>query len=253
MLKKTLLNNFSSSVKAIFLASIILKPVSTQDENSAYKVQAEFVKLVSQSDPIAGYKAGLTSTAGQKKFSVSQALSGVLFSSGNIENPMEIRMRDAGKLMIETEIGFILAAPISKPLESIEALQAKVESVVGVIEFPDIGFAEPAKISGLDLISANVASHQYLIGEPIALSQIKALDSIKAQLLFQNEVAINGQASDALGSQWQALLWLVNQIVNQGYQLSSGELLITGALGKMIPAKPGDYQANFEPIGQNKL
>ncbi|TQV88422.1 2-keto-4-pentenoate hydratase [Aliikangiella coralliicola] len=220
------------------------------NESQAYKVQQKYVKLRSGKDPIAGYKAGLTSTAGQQKFNVSQALSGVLFASGHVADPHTVSLKSAGKLMLETELGFILAKPIKQPVKDIVQLKQAFESVVAVVELPDIGFEQPKKITGVDLIAANVASHQFIIGEKKPLNKIVNINQLTTRLSHDNQVQFNGKAIDALGDQWQALLWLTNQLVSQGHQLSAGDLLITGALGKMIPAQPGNYLAEFDQLGQ---
>lgn len=217
---------------------------------SAYQIQQSYVKLRQVNDPIAGFKAGLTSKAGQKKFAVSQALSGILFSSGHVTDASQIKLSNAGKLMLETEIGFILSADINKPITQVSDLKGKTASLVSVIELPDIGFVSPKQIKGIDLIAANVASHQFVMGTPVSIGDIKDLNQLAVKLSHNGKKVNQGLGSDTLGDQWEALLWLVNQLISQGYQLSAGELLITGALGKMIPAAKGDYQADFGALGK---
>ncbi|MET1255007.1 2-keto-4-pentenoate hydratase [Aliikangiella maris] len=219
-------------------------------EQQAYMVQRDYVTLRKTNDPIAGYKAGLTSTAGQKKFNVSQALSGVLFSSGFVSDAQKIQLDSVKKLMIETEIGFILSKNITQPITDVETLKQMIDSVVAVIELPNLGYAKPSQLNGVDLIASNLASHQFLLGNPIKLSKINAIDAIETRLLLADKVINNGKATDALSSQWHALTWLINHLLASGFTLSEGNLLITGALGKMIPAQKGIYQANFGQLGQ---
>ncbi len=259
--------NFSTKLMQAYQAkqpmphiSANLSDPSAITEEAAYQVQKAYVSLRQKADPIAGYKAGLTSTAGQKKFKVSQALSGVLFTSGNVADPKKIRLSDAQKLMIETEIGFILSKPITSPIKDKQQLAKFVESVVAVIELPDLGYEQPQKIKGIDLIAANLASHQYIMATPIPLSQLSDINLITTQLSHlpaslngtpeDPQVLLTGQANDALGDQWIALQWLINHLLQQGYQLSAGNLLITGALGKMIPAQLGEYNATFGELGR---
>jgi 2-keto-4-pentenoate hydratase len=59
-----------------------------------------------------------------------------------------------------------------------------------------------------------------------------------------------GKAADALGDQWKALLWLVNGVVEHGYTIDPGQILITGAMGKMIPGKPGKYDGDWGVLGK---
>lgn len=219
-------------------------------EGDAYRIQQNYVKLRQQNDPISGFKAGLTSTAGQQKFNVSQSLSGALFNSGHLANGQTLSLKDSGKLMLETEIGFILSKPINRPIENLQQLHDSIDSIAAVIELPDLGYVEPTKLTGTDLIASNVASHRYIVGGKKKLQSVNNVNQLTTRLIHNNNQVFEGKATDALGDQWLALQWLINQLVQQGYELSAGNLLITGALGKMVAANPGDYVAEFGTLGQ---
>ena len=246
--------NFSQQLLQAFQSQQAIPHYSqfnqTASEGSAYQVQLQYVQARQNNDAIAGYKAGLTSVTGQKKFKVSGALSGVLFSSGHLTNLKQVKLSTAGKLMLETELGFILAKPITQPINDLPTLQQRVESVAAVIELPDIGFQHPQQISGTDLIAANVSAHQFIIGQTLDINAINNINLLTTHLQHEGQPIYDGKATDALGDQWQALLWLVNQLISQGHQLAAGEILITGALGKMVPAQLGRYQADFGRLGQ---
>jgi len=211
-------------------------------------------KRLGSGDKIAGYKAGLTSEAGQKKFNVDDAISGVLFSQGNIKKIDELKVSEYRKLMLETEIGFVLAEDIDRPIDHIETLKKKIESVMPMIEMPDLAFVDLNNITGLDIIASNAISNRYLLGKPISLPLSFSLNTLNIRLEHsldeQIKVVNQGKGKDALNDQWKALLWLVNERLESGYHLRKGQFLITGALGKMIPASAGSYQADFEQLGK---
>lgn len=219
-------------------------------EGTAYAIQKAYVDLRQQQDGVAGYKAGLTSEAGQKKFGVSGALYGVLFKSGEHLTDKPIQLSDFGKLMLETEIGFILAADITKVPAGQEELQSYIQAVVPVIELPDLGFERPKQLTGVDIIAANVASSGFIIGKPVSMELAASLNQLEVSLTRNGEIINRGKGSDTLGNQWQALLWLIESLLKQGYELKKDQLLITGALGKMLPAVPGDYGADFGTLGK---
>ncbi|OQB29008.1 MAG: hypothetical protein BWY09_03091 [Candidatus Hydrogenedentes bacterium ADurb.Bin179] len=52
----------------------------------------------------------------------------------------------------------------------------------------------------------------------------------------------------ALG-QWPTLLKTVNQILQQGYTIGTGQVISNGALGTIVKAMPGVYRADFGPLG----
>ena len=221
----------------------------TTTTKQAYAIQKQWTTNVARDDQVSGFKAGLTSPAGQAKFKVSQALSGVLFESGSIASPNVININDAGKLMMETELGFILAKPVSEPINSIAQLDHIIADVVPVIELPDLAFQNPKSITGIDLVGANLASHQYLLGDRKKYAGVE-LNQITTQLKHHNKIVIQGKARDALGDQKQALIWLINHLLSHGFELTQGQLLITGALGQMIPAETGAYSADFGELGE---
>ncbi len=225
-----------------------------QDDLSISYEQAR-MRLSEQikSDPIIGFKAGLTSQAGMEKFKVNTPLAGVLLKSGlfnSNEKPTKIALSHFEKLMLETEIGFIASSRIVHPLTSIEELQSKFSQVAPVIELPDLGFGARVALTGANLVEYNVAAKAILVGTPLPLKSIANINELTTQLTHNNNLVISGNSRDALGDQWQALLWLVNQVVAMGYTIEPSHLLITGALGPMIPAQPGQYAADFTELGQ---
>ena len=42
----------------------------------------------------------------------------------------------------------------------------------------------------------------------------------------------------------------LNSAVEQGYKVEPGHILITGALGKLVPGKPGKYVADYGDFGK---
>ncbi len=81
-------------------------------------------------------------------------------------------------------------------------------------------------------------------GEAYDLDRVPVAFSRDGQVLHE---AVSG---DLMGSQWHALAWLVNAIVDLGYQVQAGHLLLTGSLGIPHPAQPGRYLAHFGELGQ---
>jgi 2-keto-4-pentenoate hydratase len=228
-------------------------PVLTQNYpelsiEEAYDVQAEYVRLKLGGDEIAGYKAGLTSKAAQEKFGVNNPVSGVLFSSGTHESPTVIEGSKFRGLMIETEIGFVVGKPIKEKIPDAASLREHIVAVLPVVELPETGFADMKKIKAQDIIAANVGSAAFITGaqKPLAGAD---LDGITVKLVSGGEALNHGKGSDALGGQWEALLWLVNSVVEHGWAIDKGSILLTGSLGKVVPANPGRYEARFGELG----
>ena len=219
----------------------------------AYRIQKSYLALLLDTDAIAGFKAGLTSKAGQQKFGVNQPLAGVLLISGQLGSHTAVELGGFSSLMLETEIGFVLGEAIDRPLGDVEALKRRVKALRPVIEMPDLGYADRAELKGVDLIASNVAVAAFMLGKPVPYPNSLDLNRLKFSLSHNLRLVSEGKGSDALGDQWQALLWLVNQLVAQGYHLKPDQFLITGALGQMVSAVPGEYHADFDALGKMKF
>ena len=229
-------------------------PVLSQRDSAlsvsrAYAVQKAFVQRRLAADKIAGFKFGLTSSGAQRKFGIDMPLSGVLLASGKRTGSPTIDLSTFGKLMIETEIGFVVGEAIGKPLSGTSDLRSAIRGVAPVIELPDLGFADMQKLKGVDIIAANVCAAQFIVGKETALAGID-LDAVAVTLSRNGEIANRGLGAEALGDQWGAARRLANTIVQQGWQIEPGHVLITGALGKMVPGEKGDYVAVYGTLGE---
>jgi 2-keto-4-pentenoate hydratase len=213
----------------------------------AYMVQRDYINKRLADDKPAGFKAGLTSKAGQNQFKVNQALAGILFDSGNLSGAESIQLSQFKRLMLETEIGFEIGSAITTSLDNQAQLKQSIKAVFPVIELPDLGFI--SKPTAVDIIAANVGSAAFIKGEPLHNWAELDLNALNVTLTRNGDTVNVGQGADALGNQWEAALWLVNTIMAQGGTLEPGQFFITGAMGKMIQAKPGEYQADFGPLG----
>ncbi|HDN25911.1 MAG TPA: 4-oxalocrotonate decarboxylase [Thioploca sp.] len=242
-LAEQLLQSHSNNQR-VPLVSSIYPDLSVEQ---AYLVQSYYVKKHLAGAPPAGFKAGLTSAAGQKKFNLNQALAGVLFTSGDLSAAPSIELSQFKHLMLETEFGFEIGKTITGLVANQAQLRPHIKAVFPVIELPDLGFA--SKPTGVDIIAANVGSAAFIKGKPITLFADLDLNALKVTLTKEGKTVNIGQGSDALGNQWEAALWLVNTMVAQGWILEPGQFFITGAMGKMIKAKPGDYHADFGELG----
>ncbi|MEM7016446.1 MAG: fumarylacetoacetate hydrolase family protein [Pseudomonadota bacterium] len=215
----------------------------------AYVIQKHYVKRRLRKEKIAGFKAGLTSTSGQRTFKVSQPVMGVLFKNGLHTQGEPIAVQNFNRLMLETEIGYKLSKTITEPVADISTLKMHIESILPIIEMPDLGFKGKRGPQGVDVIAANVAARKFITGEAINdFTQID-LNTLNISLKKDGAEIYKGLGKDAMNDQWQAALWLVNMAIEQGWTLEPGHIIITGALGRMAVGKPGDYIADFDKLG----
>ena len=64
------------------------------------------------------------------------------------------------------------------------------------------------------------------------------------------EVVSSGNGRACLGDPLNALTWLAATAIEFGSPLRAGDLVLSGALGPMITAQPGDvFEVAIEPLG----
>lgn len=235
-----------SSVKTFPLPSAQLPSLNAE---KAYALQRELAKrIVEKGDKVSGFKGGLTSEATQKRFGVEQPLLGPLFKSGELGPDAIVDPKSFTKLFIETEVGYVLGEKITEPVKDVDSLKKKVKEVFPAVELPDMRFDDMKNLKGTDIIVDAVSCAKYIVGKRVPADQVDVA-GVEVTLTLDGQKVNQGKASDALGDQWKALLWLVNAAVAQGWTLEPGYVFITGAMGNMLPGKPGKYEGDWGKLG----
>jgi len=218
----------------------------------AYDVQKRFIdKVCKKHGGIAGYKGAVVGERGQKVLKLNGPLSAVLFRDGwikAVDKPI-VHLAKFPGTKIETEIGFVIGKPITKPVADLAELKPHVQAIVPVIELPAGRLKSTKPITALDLAAANVMSANYIVGR---LNSVAKTNPEKVTIRLAKGGAKKNKTTGAAAhrGQWRNLLHQVNHALGQGYSIQSGHLIITGALGKIIPAERGDWSADFGELGK---
>ncbi|MFH1058405.1 MAG: 4-oxalocrotonate decarboxylase [Pseudomonadota bacterium] len=230
--------------KAVGPLPLASQTVKDLDEAKAYKIQAGLADLYKiHGAKVSGYKAGLTSKPAQDKFKASGPVSGVLFDSMLITDGVA-RVKGHGLMMLEVEIAFELKQDVTQPVDA-KAMPGLVAKVMPAVEVPDLKFTDMKALTVADIVASNVGARAYLLGKPVSPEGVD-VNAVTGQLLRDGQAV--GQAAPgraALGDQWQALAWTVNNALKHGQPVKAGMVLLTGSLGPMYPAQPGAHQAVY--------
>ena len=219
------------------------------DAATAYEIQREFVAQRLGADEIAGFKAGATAAPAQQALGLQAPFTGVLFASGRRANGVSIAATDFRRLVLETELCFRLGRAIVQRLHNVNALREYVDGCSPAIELADVGGYGAAKFTGPDLIAGNGASAAYVLGAE-SDGRSPGMDELRVSFSRDGQVLHEAESGDVMGGQWPALLWLVNAVIDSGYELKPGHLLLTGSLGSPHPAQAGTYVADYAEFGQ---
>ncbi len=101
-----------------------------------------------------------------------------------------------------------------------------------------------------DTIADNASSGRFVLGhEPRRIDRVDLIGCGMA-LERQGEVVSSGAGVACLGSPINATLWLARTMARAGRPLKRGDVVLSGALGPMVAAAPGDrFLARIEGLG----
>lgn len=236
-------------LKGVETATQLTPLISTEVKDltmaDAYKIQKLLVE--NSGKEVYGFKAALTSTGAQKKFGLSSPLSGVLLETGALSKNAKIKAADFVDLKIETELAFVVGKDIDNKITQAD-LENYIDAVAPVIELPSLRFDNMQIMQPIDLAAANSGSNKFILGDTAPYKDLD-INSIQVDMFLNGEKIYTASATEVMQDQRKALLWLINSLVEQGWNVKKDALILTGALGKVLPAKAGIYTGKWSNLG----
>jgi 2-keto-4-pentenoate hydratase len=220
------------------------------DTDAAYAVQAAWVDgQVAAGDRVVGRKVGLTSPAVQAQLSVAQPDFGTLLSSMDCPHGDPINIGLLLQPKIEAEIAFILASDLDDEHIGPDDVLAATRSVVAALEIVDSRI-HGWDISIVDTVADNASSGLFTLGlEHHPPGQLD-LAACPMRLRRSADEVSTGSGSACLGHPAAAVAWLAATLRSHGQPLRAGQIVLSGALGPMVPVLPGDrFTAEIGGLG----
>jgi 2-keto-4-pentenoate hydratase len=211
----------------------------------AYFVQRQVVQRLAKPVAVAGFRAALTRPRGQVAFNVQGPVTGVIFKAGVLRGAPALSLRQFPGLTIAPGLAFLLRARIAQPLASADGVESLVSAVFPVIDLANEDFERKTQVSATDLVAGNAAFGRVLLGKPLPDTRPETFNGVLVELAHQSRVIDRGRGVNLMGDQRNALRWLINTLLAQGWELPAGTLLMTGGLSDPVPAKPGEYIARY--------
>jgi 2-keto-4-pentenoate hydratase len=221
------------------------------DVGCAYAIQAAWVaSQLAAGDTVAGRKIGLTNPAVQAQLGVGQPDFGTLLSTMDCPQGRPI---DTGRLLqprIEAEVAFILARDLDAPDIGAADVLAATGSIVAALEIVDSRVAG-WDISIMDTIADNASSGLFTLGPERRPPGALDLAACPMSLWRGPDEVSTGSGAACLGHPAIAVAWLAATARSYGQPLRAGEIVLSGALGPMVPVRPGDrFTAEIGGLGR---
>lgn len=220
------------------------------DVTSAYVVQQLQVRQwLQRGHRRVGAKIGLTSRAVQESFGVYQPDFGVLLDSMAVPDGAEVGLDRLLQPRVEAEVAFVLGADLPDERVTTADLTRAVDHVLPAIEIVDSRVAG-WDISIVDTVADNASSGLFVLGTtPRRLTDVD-LRLCGMVLEHAGEPVSVGAGAACLGNPLHALEWLARTMARSGDPLRAGDVVLSGALGPMVPVTPGAaYEARISGLG----
>jgi 2-keto-4-pentenoate hydratase len=217
---------------------------------TAYAVQQfNTRRLLESGHRLVGRKIGLTSFAVQKQLNVDSPDFGMLFANMAVADGEEISLSRTLQPKAEAEIALILDRDLTHEKHTLADIIAATAYALPAIEVVGSRI-DNWDIKLVDTIADNASSGLFVLGSTPA--KLDRLDLVGCAMSMERagELVSSGNGAACLGNPLNAAVWLADMMVKVGAPLKAGDVLMTGALGPMVPVRAGDqFIARIDGLG----
>ncbi|WP_067829908.1 2-keto-4-pentenoate hydratase [Actinomadura kijaniata] len=222
--------------------------------DAAYAVQDRLTgHWLAQGRRLVGRKIGLTSAAVQRQLGVDSPDFGMLFADMAVPDGAEIPAGAVLQAKAEAEVALVLEHDLTHERHTVADLVRAVAFVLPAIEVVGSRIRD-WDITLADTVADNASCGMYVLGNrPARLSDVD-LRLCGMVVERRGEQLSTGTGAACLGHPLNAALWLADTLVKVGRPLRAGDTVLTGALGPMVPAVPGDVlEARIDGLGDVRV
>lgn len=221
----------------------------------AYAVQRSWTESrLGRGERILGRKIGLTSKGMQEQMGVDEPDYGSLWESrfypakgGRAEVPTETFIEPR----LEGEVAFLIGRSLSGPTVTPQEVLAATEAVAIAVEVVD-SRVKDWRIKLADTIADNASYGGFVLGPWSKSLREEDLRTLGMLIQQNGSTVVEGLGAAALGSPARSVAWLARKLHSFGVELKPGDFVLSGSLGKAVPASRGDVFV-LEAHGQPPL
>jgi 2-keto-4-pentenoate hydratase len=229
-------------------------PVRDLIEDGGQRAAYEVQRIVASAREAAGAKVvgrkvGLTSKAVQAQLGVGSPDFGVLFDDMAYVTRQPIPLSRFVQPRVEAEIAFVLGRDLVYGPINASSVVSATEYVLPAIEIVDSRIAN-WDIELADTIADNASSGAFVLGaRPTRLADVD-LAAAGMRLDRKGQVLSTGAGAACLGDPVAAVVWLAQTLAGLGHPLRAGDVVLSGALGPVVPVAAGSYRAAISGLGE---
>ena len=233
----------------------IIQPLTDRypeiDIKDAYQISRQFLSLrEAVGEKVIGKKIGVTSSVVQEMLGVDQPDFGFLTDAMRVQNRSTFSIEDSLiQPRAEAEIAFILKEDLFGPGVSKEDVIAATDKILPCFEIVDSRI-ENWNIKIEDTVADNASCGIFILGEGHCSPEKFSMEELSVEVTKNGKFLSAGQGSAVQGHPAQAVAWLANTLGEYDIPLLKGEVILSGSLVPLEPAKAGDkFSMELKGVG----
>ncbi len=223
--------------------------------DDAYAIQRAWIdKELLAGRSIVGHKIGLTSRAMQKAVGIDEPDFGSLLDDMVYDAAVPIPTADFVEPRLEVELAFVLAAPLTDDVGSVQDVYAATDYVVPAVEIIDARVQRIDPVSGRtrtvrDTIADNAANAGIVVGDHRIDPDDVDLRWVGALLTQNGVIEETGLGAGVLGHPARGIVWLARRFGHY-LELEAGQIILAGSFTRPVFVSPGDeFVVDYGPLG----
>jgi 2-oxopent-4-enoate/cis-2-oxohex-4-enoate hydratase len=206
----------------------------------AYHIQQRMLsRRLEKGEKVIGKKIGVTSAAVMNMLGVHQPdfgylLDGMVYNEGE-SIPMDTLIQPKA----EGEIAFLMKKDLMGPGVTAADVLAATAGVMACFEIVDSRITD-WKIKIQDTVADNASCGVFVLGDKLVPIDQVDLGLCGMVLEKNGEIVVTGAGAATMGHPVNAMVWLANTLGRLGIPLKAGDIVLSGAMGAMVPVVKGD-------------
>ena len=244
MMEQKLIDTLGDELYGALVSREAIEPLTSRypeiTVEDAYRIQQRMIsRRLEKGERIVGKKIGVTSKAVMNMLGVGQPDFGCMLDGMAYQEGQAVEIKTLIQPKAEGEIAFVMKKDIFGPGVTAAEVLAATEGVMVCFEIVDSRIRD-WNIKIQDTVADNASCGGFVLGS--SLADVRQLDLITCGMVLEKngEIVVTGAGAATMNSPVNAIVWLANTLGRLGIPLKAGEIVLSGALGAMVPVGAGD-------------